>query len=77
MANKKKPTPPEEPKDESVMFLLDTAELTIRDAITKASQTAHAVQMDSLTDALMSLAQAKFYFNKPEDYFARQEEENG
>lgn len=72
----KKPSPPDEPRDESVLFLLETAELTIRDAIGKASQKAHAVQMEALSDILLTIAQAEYYFRQPDDYFSKLEKDD-
>lgn len=65
---RRKPKPVASP-EESVQFLLDVAENALRDALPQAAGTAHPIQLESITDALLSVASAKHFLSKDPDYF--------
>lgn len=69
MPKPSKPKPRQPPEDESVPFLLSVAENAIRDALHKASSESHSLQLESLTDALLSVSTAQHLFSHDRDYF--------
>lgn len=60
---------PEPEKNESVEFLLTAAENCVRDAMQQAVGKAHSVQIETLSDILLNISNAKVYFGQDPEFF--------
>lgn len=80
MSEPRKPRKPKATKpnlpDFSVSVLLESAEMSLRDALKAATAEAHALQLEAISDALLSLAAAQHMMTHDRDYFDQKAHED-